>query len=129
MTTRYACLVTKEFPLQALLRFRPELRRKPVAVLDGEPPFEQVCSLNSPALTLGMATGMTKLEMEMFPAAVVLARSRAQELAARAALLECAGTFSPRVEDQSNDSCFICVIDITGTETLLGSPSRWAKTY
>jgi protein ImuB len=122
MMTHYACLVAKEFPLQALLRFRPELRRKPIAVLDGEPPFEQVCSLNSPALTLGMAAGMTKLEMELFPAAVVLPRSRAQESAARAVLLECAGTFSPRVEEQSSDCCFICVIDITGTETLFGSP-------
>ncbi len=65
---------------------------------------------------------MTKLEMEMFPTAVVLQRSRAEEAAARAALLECAGTFSPRVEDQSSDSCFTCVIDIAGTETLFGSP-------
>jgi protein ImuB len=122
MTTRYACLVAKEFPMQALLRVRPESRRKPVVVLDGEPPFEQVCSLNGPALTLEIAPGMTKLEMEMFPAAIVLPRSRAQESAARAALLECAGTFSPRVEDQSSDSCFSCVIDITGTEALFGSP-------
>ncbi len=50
MTARYACLDVREFPLQALLRLRPELQRKPVAVLDGEPPFEQVCSLNGPAL-------------------------------------------------------------------------------
>ena len=47
-----------------------------MAVLDGEPPFEQVCSLNGPALDLGIAPGMTKLEMEMFPTAVVLPRSR-----------------------------------------------------
>jgi protein ImuB len=122
MTILYACLVAHEFPLQALLRLRPELRRKPVAVLDGEPPFEQVCSLNSPALTVGIAPGMTKLEMEMFPAAVVLPRSREEESAARTALLECAGTFSPWVEDQSSGGYFICVIDITGTETLFGSP-------
>jgi protein ImuB len=121
MTTRYACLVAQEFPVQALLRLQPELRRKPVAVLDGEPPFEQVCSLNNPALRLGIAPGMTKLEMEMFPAAAVMTRSRAQELTARAALLECAGTFSPRVEDQSSDSRFTCVADIAGTETLFGS--------
>jgi len=37
-------------------------------------------------------------------------------------LLECAGAFSPRVEDQSSDSCFTCVVDIDGTETLFGSP-------
>ena len=122
MTERYACVDAKEFPLQALLRLRPELQSKPVAVLDGEPPFEQVCSLNGPALTLGIAPGMTKLEMEMFPTALVLPRSRAEEAAARAALLECAGAFSPRVEDQSSDGYFTCVIDIAGTETLFGSP-------
>jgi protein ImuB len=122
MMARYACLDVREFPLQALLRLRPELQRKPVAVLDGEPPFERVCSRNSLALALGIDQGMTKLEMEMFPAAVVLPRSRTEEAAARSALLECAGTFSPQVEDQSNDGSFTCVIDISGTETLFGSP-------
>src|SRR5580658_3800005 len=122
MTERYACVDVKEFPLQALLRLRPELQSKPIAVLDGEPPFEQVCSLNGAALNLGIALGMTRLEMEMFPTALVLPRARAEEAAARAALLECAGGFSPRVEDQSSDSYFTCVIDITGTETLFGSP-------
>jgi protein ImuB len=122
MIACYVCLDVREFPLQTLLRLRPELQRKPVAVLDGEPPFEQVCSLNGPALDMGIAPGMTKLEMEMFPSAVVLQRSRAEEATAHSALLECAGTFSPRVEDQSSDSSFTCVIDITGTETLFGSP-------
>jgi protein ImuB len=122
MTERYACVDVREFPLQALLRLRPELRRLPAAVLDGEPPFEQVCSLNGAALALGIAPGMTRLEMEMFPTAVVWQRSRAEEAAARAALLECAGSFSPRVEDQSSDRCFTCVIDIAGTDTLFGSP-------
>jgi protein ImuB len=121
-TARYACLDAREFPLQALLRLRPELLRKPVVVFDGEPPFEQVCSLNEPALTLGIAPGMTKLEMEMFPTAVILQRSRTEEASAHAALVECAGAFSPRVEDQSSDSYFTCVIDIAGTETLFGSP-------
>jgi protein ImuB len=121
-TARYACLDAREFPLQALLRLRPELLRKPVVVFDGEPPFEQVCSLNEPALAMGIVPGMTKLEMEMFPTAVVLHRSRTEEEAARAALLECAGAFSPRMEDQSSDSYFTCVIDIAGTQTLFGSP-------
>jgi protein ImuB len=119
---RYACLLVKEFPLQALLRLRPELQRKPIAVLDGEAPFERVCSLNRLAWTLGIASAMTKLEMEMFPTIVLLKRSRAEEAAAHAALLECAGSFSPRVEDQSSDGCFTCVIDIAGTEKLFGSP-------
>jgi len=50
-----------------------------VVVFDGEPHFEQVCSLNDPALALGIVPGMTKLEMEMFPTAVVLQRSRTEK--------------------------------------------------
>jgi protein ImuB len=122
MTERYVCMDVKEFPLQALLRLRTELQGKAVAVLDGEPPFEQVCALSAAALSLGIEQGMTRLEMEMFPTALVLQRSRTEESAARAALLECAGDFSPRVEDHSSHSCFTCVIDIAGTETLFGSP-------
>jgi protein ImuB len=122
MSQRYACLDVRAFPLQALLRLRPQLQGKAVAVLDGEPPFEQVCSLNSPAMALGISPGMTKLEMEMFPTAVVLLRSRAVEATAHAALLECAGAFSPRIEDLPSDGCFTCMIDIAGTETLFGSP-------
>jgi protein ImuB len=127
MSTRYACLLAQEFPLQSLLRLRPELQRKPLAVLDGEPPSEQVCSLNRAALAVGVTKYMTKLEMEMFPTAAVLPRARMEEAAARKALLECAETFSPRVEDQSSDSCFACVIDIAGTDTLFGSPDALGK--
>jgi protein ImuB len=122
MTARYACLDVRAFPLQALLRLRPQLQGKPVVVLDGEPPFELVCSCHSAAMTLGISPGMTKLEMEMFPTALVLPRSHAEEATAHAALLECAGAFSPRVEDLSRDGCFTCMIDIAGTETLFGSP-------
>ncbi len=85
-------------------------------------PSSKCARINGPALELGIALGMTKLEMEMFPTALVLPRSRAEEAAAQAALLECAGAFSPRVEDQSSDGYFTCVIDIAGTETLFGSP-------
>jgi protein ImuB len=128
VTALYACLLTREFPLQALLRLRPELQSKPVAVLDGEPPFEQVCSLNRSARTLGIEPEMTKLEMEMFPTAIVLSRSQNEEKAAHAALLECAGSFSPRVEDHSSDGFFCCAIDIAGTENLFGSPDALGKT-
>ncbi|MGC2403364.1 MAG: DNA polymerase Y family protein [Acidobacteriaceae bacterium] len=122
MKTQYACIHVREFPLQAMLRLRPELLSKPVAVLDGEPPFEQVCSRNDRALALGITHGMTKLDLEMFSAAVILPRARAEEAAARTALLQCAGTFSPRIEDLSSGNIFTCVIDITGTEKLFGSP-------
>jgi len=42
-------------------------------------------------------------------------------------MLECAGAFSPRVEDRSAGSAFLCVIDIAGTEKLLGPPEVLAR--
>jgi protein ImuB len=40
----YACLYAKEFPAQAVLRLRPELRGRPVVIVQGEPPLQTVCS-------------------------------------------------------------------------------------
>jgi protein ImuB len=119
--TRFACVEVREFSLQAMMRMRPELRAKPVVILDGEPPFEQVRSLSRSARTLGVEPGMTKLDLEMFPAVHILPRSRAEESIARAALLQCAGTFSPRVEEQTCGNRFVCVLDIMGMERLFGS--------
>ena len=86
--------------MQALLRLRPELREQPCVVMEGDAPLEQVCSLNTKARLLGMARGMTRVEVDTFPASAVLARSPKEEAATRAILLECAGAFSPRVEER-----------------------------
>jgi protein ImuB len=123
----YVCLYAKEFPAQALLRLRPELRDRPCVVMEGEPPLQQVCSLNTKGRLLGLAHGMTSVEVETFPSVAVLARSPKEEVSAKTALLECAGAFSPRVEDRSEDGAFVCVIDITGTEKLLGSAETLAR--
>jgi protein ImuB len=123
----YACVYAKEFPAQALLRLRPELREKALVVTEGEAPLEEVCSLNVRARRMGVARGMTRVEVGTFDSVVVLRRSTAEEAAARTALLECAGTFSPRVEERSDCNAFLCVIDIAGTEKLLGPPSVLAE--
>lgn len=124
---RYACVYAREFPAQAMLRLRPPLREKPCAVMEGEPPFQFVCSRNTKAHLLGIAHGMTKVEIGTFPTAAVLQRSLKEEAAAKAVLLECAGTFSPRIEDGGNGHAFFCVIDIAGTEKLFGPPEALAK--
>lgn len=123
----YACLYAKEFPAQALLRLRPELRDQPCVVMDGEPPSQQVCSLNTKVRLLGIAHGMTLVEVNTFPSVAVLTRSQKEEASAKTALLECAGAFSPRIEDRSEDRAFLCVIDIAGTEKLLGPPEILAR--
>jgi protein ImuB len=118
----YACLYAREFPAQAVLRLRPELREGPVVVVEGEAPLETVCSLNAKARAVGVAREMTRVELETFEGLRVMKRSRVEEASAHAVMLECAGGFTPRVEDRSEENPFLCVLDIAGTERLLGRP-------
>lgn len=125
----YACLHAREFPLQSLMRLRPELRELPVAVLDGRPPLETVCSLNRAAFRAGAAYGMTRLEAERITGLRLLQRSIASEAAARAVFLECVTNFSPRIEmgeDVNRETHCACVLDIAGTERLFGPPAALA---
>jgi protein ImuB len=123
----YACLYAKEFPAQALLRLRPELRDKSCVVMEGAPPLEQVCSLTRKARIAGLVRGMTRVEVETFPTVTILTRLHKEEAATKSVLLECAGGFSPRVEDKSEDGAFLCVIDIAGTGGLFGPPESLTR--
>jgi protein ImuB len=87
---------------------------------------QQVCSLNQQAIAAGLARGMTKVEVDMFPAAIALTRSNQTEIATREGLLRAAGAFSHRVEDRSEGHTFLCVMDIAGTEKLFGSSEELA---
>ena len=123
----YACLYAKEFPAQTLIRLRPNLRDKPCVVMEGEPPLQLVCSLNTKGRLLGIAHGMTSVEVDTFPSVAVLPRSCKEEESTKAALFECMGAFSPRVEDRCEDHAFVCVLDIAGTERLFGPPETVAR--
>lgn len=127
MSAVYACVYVRQAPVQALLRLRPALRDAACAVLEGEPPLQTVCSLNRHAVQMNMESGMTLVEAETFPGAVLLPRSLQEEAQAKAALLECAGRSSPSIEDVSTDNCFGCVLDISGTEKLLGPGATLAQ--
>lgn len=123
----YACLYAKEFPAQALLRLRPELRTKPCVVMEGEPPLEELCALTRKARSLGIERGMTRVEVDTFTGVTVLQRSLKEEATAKEVLLECAGCYSPRVEDSSDDRSFLCALDIGGTTALFGPPEVMAR--
>ncbi len=123
----YACICAEEFPAQALLRLRTDLAIEAVAVLDGKPPLETVCSLNRAARMKGAESGMTRLECETLVGLHRLARSIETEVAAQSVLLECAAQFSPRIEAVQNGTDCGCVLDIAGTERLFGSPEKLAN--
>jgi protein ImuB len=125
----YACLYANEFPAQALLRLRPESHNQPCVVMEGEPPLQQVCSLNTKARLLGMEHAMTRVEVDTFSQLTVLSRSLESEVATKNILLECAAAFSPRVEDRSEDAALLFGIDIAGTQSLFGPPEMVARGF
>src|SRR5579864_6692107 len=114
----FACIYIPNFPLAAILRAEPELRAKPVAVLEGNSPLEKVLAVNEKAAALGIAPEMTKTQAELCPQVALRPRSPLQESAAHAALLDCAQSFSPRIEDTA---CDAALIDLAGMESLFGS--------
>lgn len=118
----YLVVHVPEFPAQALLRLRPDLLRKPCAVLHGVPPLQQVCSANAPARAMGVQTGMTLAQLDTFPGLQILPASAIQETNSRHALIQAAGIFTPRVEAQPiAGSSFAMVLDMTGTQLMWGT--------
>ena len=120
----FACIFVPDFPVEAVVRLQPELREQAVAVLAGNPPLEKLCALNDKARQAGLEPGMTKVEAELCPRLAIRTRSVSAETAAHAALLDCAQSFSPMVEDTANDTV---VLDLAGLESLFGPPGKIAR--
>ena len=113
----FACIFIPDFSVQAIIRFEPELRARSVAVLTGRPPLEKVVALNESARQTGVEIGATKSQLEAWENLVLRARSVSQETSAHAALLDCAQSFSPEVEDTSPGTV---LLNLAGLEPLLG---------
>ncbi len=126
----FACLFVPDFPAQAVVRLELELRGKPVAILAGAPPLTKVFAVNREARELGVEIGMTKAQTEVFQGIAWRWRSLSQESTAYAALLDCAWTISPRVDDgprhEEQDFSDTAVLDLAGCEKLFGSSEKIA---
>jgi protein ImuB len=120
----FACIFIPDFPAQAIIRFDPELRACPVAVLSGRPPLEKVMALNERARQLGVDIGATKSQLEAWENLMLRARSESQEASAHAALLDCAQAFSPEVEDTSPGTA---LLNLAGLAPLLGTLPKIAR--
>ena len=178
----FAAIYIPDFPVEAVVRARPELRDHAAVILEGTPPLAYVVALNDRARELGMRLGMTRMQAEVFAGSInsqatestetpakapkkeegdprfrlvrdpihmhnaqenawlprskrvkhsshavklsLAQRSPQQETAAHAALLDCAYSFSPRVEDTAADTV---LLDLDGLERLFGSPQKIAR--
>jgi protein ImuB len=120
----FACIFIPDFSVQAIIRFEPELRACPLAVLTGRPPLEKVVALNERARQTGVEVGATKSQLEAWENLVLRARSESQEASAHAALLDCAQSFSPEVEDASPGTV---VLNLAGLEPLFGPLPKIAR--
>ncbi len=118
--SRFVCVLVPNFPAQTLVRLRPDLHGVPIAVLAGERPFEQVCSLSKAALRLGLQIGMSRSEASLFPAQLI-SRSLKEERAAKLVLLSCLAAFCPGIEEFHDEAECIYVLDLQGTQRLYGS--------
>jgi protein ImuB len=120
----FACIFVPDFPLEATLRAEPELRSQAVAVLEGKPPLQKIVCVNQIARDAVVLPGMTKLQVESGANVALRERSAFQECAAHQALLDCAQSFSPRVEDTAPDTV---LLDISGLDKLFGPLPKIAR--
>src|ERR1700723_3138955 len=120
----YACIFVPVFPVAAVFRAEPELRALAVAIFEGKPPLEKVFAVNESAGRIGITPGMTKAQAELCSELTLRPRSPLQESVAHAALLDCAQSYSPCVEDAAADTA---ILDLAGMESLFGSLPEIAR--
>jgi protein ImuB len=114
----FACIYVPNFLVAAALRAESELEARACAIVEGKPPLEKIIAVNEKAGALGIAPGMSKAQAELCPGLALHPRSLLEESSAHAALLDCAQSFSPCVEDTA---CDTVLLDLAGMESLFGS--------
>jgi protein ImuB len=114
----FACIYIPNFPIAAALRAEPDMQARPAAIFEGKPPLEKLIAVNETAKALGITAGMTKAQAELCCNLALRPRSALQESSTHSALLDCAQSFSPCVEDTA---CDTVLLDLSGMGTLFGS--------
>lgn len=95
----FATIYLPDFYLQAALRHQPELRVKPVALIDDEEKKAVILQLNAAAEATGVRSGMTPSQgLARCLQLVIKVRAPAQEKLLQEILLHFAATLAPYVE-------------------------------
>src|SRR3569832_1389909 len=122
----FVAVFIPDFMAEAILRARPELRHRALAVVEGVPPLCFIVALNGRAREEGLAIGMTKVEAEdlIQQQGVVAMRDSLAEQSAHAAMVDAVCAVSPKVEETAPD---VVVADAHGLERLFGTPRQVAR--
>jgi len=120
----FACIFIPNFPVAAVVRAEPELRPQALAIFEGKPPLEKIFAVDARASGMSIMPGMTKAQAELCPELRLRPRSPLQESVAHSALLDCAQSFSPCVEDAAAGTA---ILDLAGMESLFGPPPEIAR--
>jgi protein ImuB len=116
MAPRLACLVVPLFPLAARLRSEPALKDEAVVLCEGNGTAAHVVAATRKARKAGIRPGFTLPQARaLVPDLLARARDTESERAAQEALLDVAGTVSPRVEDAGDG---VVYLDVDGLERL-----------
>lgn len=117
----FATIYLHNFYLQAVLRHQPELRAKPLALIDDAEAKAHILQLNQKAEAAGVRVGMAPSQgLARCLALMVKTRERAQEKLIAAILLETAGTLAPCVEATAPGICIVQFTDPRNLEAKVG---------
>jgi len=118
----FATIYLQNFYLQAAIRHQPELREKPVALIEEQEKKPVIIQLNEAAEEAGIRKGMTPSQaLARYLQVTIKARGRTQEKSIQEILLHYAFTLSPFVEATEPG---ICTIQFTDNRDLSIKVSR-----
>ncbi len=108
----FATIYLPNFYLQAAMRHQPELRAKPVALMEEQEKKPLIVQLNEAAKRAGICRGMTPSQALARSLQVVIkVRAHAQEKSIQEILLHHAFTLSPFVENTAPGVCTVQFAD------------------
>jgi protein ImuB len=108
MTKMFAALYLPDFELQAALRHEPQLREKPVALLDDEEAKSTIQQLTKIAADAGVSQGMAPSPgLASCLSLILKSRALEQEKIAGEILLHYASTLAPEIEATAPGVCTV----------------------
>jgi protein ImuB len=117
----FATIYLPNFYLQAATRHQPELRAKPVALIEEQERKPVIIQLNEAAENAGIQKGMTPSQALARSLRVVIkVRAHIQEKSIQEILIQCAFTLSPFVEATAPGICTVQFTDYRHLQAKVG---------